>query len=166
MKSIKKAAGAILLGIGILGISTVSYAGGAQKEKAAAYSFKAGATTITVGENAKDVLSALGKADKTFEQDSCAYQGKDKVYTYKGYELSTYPVKGVDKIASVYFLDKTVATPEGIRIGSSKEEALKAYGNNYKELAGVYRYVSGETELDIYTTNNVVDGIEYLVVTK
>ncbi|MCD8083985.1 MAG: hypothetical protein LUE86_10895 [Clostridiales bacterium] len=132
----------------------------------AAYVFEAGETRISMGAEAAPVIEALGTPEKTFEQDSCAYQGKDTVYTYQGFELSTYPVKGKDHIASVYFLDDTVSTPEGIRIGSKKQDIINSYGNDYVEEFGVYRYRAGDTELVIYTTGGVVDAVEYLVRTE
>lgn len=130
------------------------------------YDFVSGTTTISMGTEAAPVLKDLGKAEKTFEQDSCAYQGKDKVYTYKGFELSTYPVKNKETIASVYFLDDTVATPEGIKLGSKKQDIINAYGACSDVQFGVYHYKAGETELVIYTTNDIVDAVEYLVIAK
>lgn len=130
------------------------------------YDFVSGTTTISMGTEAAPVLKDLGKAEKTFEQDSCAYQGKDKVYTYKGFELSTYPVKSKETIASVYFLDDTVATPEGIKLGSKKQDIINAYGACSDVQFGVYHYKAGETELVIYTTNDIVDAVEYLVIAK
>ena len=48
------------------------------------YVFKSGAVEIKMGEEAKTVLAQLGNPVKpVFEIDSCAYQGKDKVYSYK-----------------------------------------------------------------------------------
>lgn len=140
------------------------------KETAAAqetaYDFVSGTVKVSMGTEAAPVLKALGAAKKTFEQDSCAYQGKDKVYTYDGFEISTYPVNGTETIASVYFLDDTVSTPEGIKIGSKKQDIFDAYGTGYKEEFGVYRYGAGSAELVIYTTNNVVDAVEYLVIAQ
>jgi len=130
------------------------------------YDFVSGTTTISMGTEAAPVLNALGKAEKTFEQDSCAYQGKDKVYTYKGFEVSTYPVKNKETIASVYFLDDTVATPEGIRIGSRKQDIVDAYGTCSDVQFGAYHYKAGSTELVIYTTNDIVDAVEYLVIAQ
>ncbi len=62
---------------------------------------------------------------------------------------------------SVYILDKSVLTPEGIGIGSTAQDVLKAYGEAKDEL-GVYRYTKGKTILTVFTTNGVVDAIEYL----
>ena len=75
-----------------------------------------------------------------------------------------YPVKGVDKISFVYLMDNTVSTPEGIKVGSTTAQVIEAYGKEYDEQFGVYRYVLGNTELSIYTTNGLVDAIEYQIV--
>lgn len=166
---------AVAAGIMVLAAATpmTSYAFGwknSAKETAAAqetaYDFVSGTVKVSMGTEAAPVLKELGAAKKTFEQDSCAYQGKDMVYTYDGFEISTYPVKGKETIASVYFLDDTVSTPEGIRIGSKKQDVIDAYGKEYKEEFGVYRYSAGQTELVIYTTNGIVDAVEYLVITQ
>ncbi len=120
-----------------------------------------------MGAEAADILKALGDPSSSFERDSCAYQGKNKVYTYAGFELSTYPVGQTDCVESVYILDATVATPEGIKIGSTKDEVLAVYGEEYDaEEAGfgTYSYTAGNSQLKIYTTKDVVDAIEYLVI--
>lgn len=132
----------------------------AQEEKTA-YSFVSNGISILPDAEAAPVLAALGTPVQTFEQDSCAYQGKDKVYTYSGFQIGVYPVNGVDKISFVYFLDNTVSTPEGIKIGSTAAQVIEAYGKDYEEQFGVYRYVLGNTQLVVYTTNKVVDAIEY-----
>lgn len=137
----------------------------AETEAKTAYVFTYKETDITVGMEAAPVLKALGKASKTFEQQSCAYQGMDKVYTYAGIEVSTYPVGGKECISNVYFLDKTVKTQEGIGFGSTFDEMVKAYGKGYKdETGGVYSYTLGKTILRFWVTNQKIDGIEYQVV--
>ena len=66
------------------------------------YVFKSGAVEIKMGEEAKTVLAQLGNPVKpVFEIDSCAYQGKDKVYSYKDFEVSTYPKNGKECISAV-----------------------------------------------------------------
>ena len=136
-----------------------------------AYEFKSGDTMITMGAESKDVIKALGNPVKpVFEQESCAYQGKDKVYTYEGFELSTYPADGKEYISSVYIPDKSsIATPEGIKIGSTAKEVVDIYGKEYdKEEAkfGTYCYTSDSAVLKIYTAKDKVDSIEYLINTK
>lgn len=142
----------------------------AAEETAVKYEFKSGETVIAMGGEAEAVIKALGTPVKpVFEQDSCAYQGKDKAYVYGGFELDTHRVDGKERITSVYFLDDTVSTPEGIKIGSKKKDVTDTYGTGYdkeEEKFGTYSYTAGTAQLKIYTTGGVVDGIEYLVVSE
>ncbi len=128
------------------------------------YEFVYGETRIVLAEDASAALSALGEADSVFEQDSCAYQGKDRVYSYSDFELSTYPSGKEERIASVYFLNDKVQTEEGIKIGSAYDDMVKAYGRNYTEENEVYRYVRQGTELSFYMKNGKIDAVEYLAV--
>ncbi len=130
------------------------------------YSFTTGTVKIVLNEDASEVLKSLGNAEKVFEQDSCAYQGKDRVYSYKDFELSTYPVNNKEYVSSIYFLTADAVTEEGIHFGSTYQDMVNAYGTGYTESFQVYRYEKNGTELAFYMTNNVIDGIEYLIVTQ
>lgn len=66
----------------------------AEEKKEESYAFKTGDTVITMGAEAAPILKALGKAKSTFEQDSCAYQGKSRIYTYDNFELGTSTASG------------------------------------------------------------------------
>ncbi len=174
MKKLGKRTASIVLSIALAAMPMTSYGGifksgkeeATQKENME-YQFKSGDTVISMGAEAGEIVKALGNTTKAvFEQDSCAYQGKDRVYTYQGFEMSTYPADGKEKIASIYFLDSTVSTPEGIKIGSTKKEVLEIYGTEYDQEEakfGTFCYSSDTALLRIYTTKDVVDGIEYLV---
>ena len=128
------------------------------------YVFKSGDVEIKMGEEAKTVLAQLGAPVKpVFEMDSCAYQGKDKVYSYKDFEVSTYPKNGKECISAVVVTGASVATPEGIKVGSRAADVTKAYGASDGKY-GIYRYQKGNTELTFYTTTaGIVEEIEYIV---
>lgn len=169
-KNARLLAGVLALGM-MASVSTPAYAGLIGGTKSAVvtaaekteYALTYKKTEIRLNTEAASVLKALGTYDSCFEQQSCAYQGMDKIYTYPGIELGTYPVKGKEYISSVYFTDDSVSTQEGIKIGSSYDDMVKAMGKGYTEEFGVYRYVLGKTELSIYTTNKVVDAVEYQI---
>lgn len=176
MRKVKKYLVTAGLAAAVAAMPMTSYGGIFKSTKAEAtqtetvkYEFKSGENVIAMGAEAAPVIKALGKTAKAvFEADSCAYQGKDKVYTYAGFELNTYPVDGKERIASVYFLDDSVATPEGIKIGSKAGDVVNAYGKEYdkeEQKFGTYSYSTDTTQLRIYTTKDVVDGVEYLVKT-
>lgn len=171
-KSIKMLTGAVVMGV-VMATTIPSYAFlGTKKvtaETTAAntvkteYTLLYNGTEIKLDVDAAPVLKALGAYAKCFEQQSCAYQGMDKVYTYPGIELGTYPVDRKEHVSSIYFIDKSVETTEGIKLGSTYNEMVKAYGHEYQEEFGVYRYILGNTEIIFYTTNKVIDAIEYQI---
>ena len=107
----------------------------AAEEKEESYAFKTGDTVITMGAEAAPILKALGKVKSTFEQDSCAYQGKSRIYTYDNFELGTSTASGKECVESIYIAGTsgTAATQEGVQTGSKKEDVIKAYGKDYKE---------------------------------
>ena len=76
--------------------------------------------TVAMNENMEPLVKKLGDADNYFESDSCAFQGKDKVYTYGSVKITTYPKDNKDYVYTIELLDDTVSTPEGISIGSDK----------------------------------------------
>ena len=131
-----------------------------------AYEFKKGDTVISMGAEAAPVLTALGTAKDTFEQDSCAYQGKSRIYTYDNFELGTSTASGKECVESIYIAGTsgTAATQEGVQTGSKKEDVIKAYGKDYKEDFGTLRYTLGNCQLSFYMTNGAVDAIEYVLV--
>ena len=133
------------------------------------YSFVSGNAVIRMGEPAAAVLQALGTPVKpVMEMDSCAYQGKEKIYTYPGFELGVGPSTDgkQEVITSLYVLDNTVATPENIRFGSAAADVKAAYGAPASEDYGSLHYRKGCTELVIYQTGSKVDGIEYILQLK
>lgn len=165
---------ALVLAAGMmLGTAAPAYAGlfnwgkktesTASAEEKTEYSFTYNETQIKMNVEAAPIITALGTPEKTLEQDSCAYQGKDTVYVYPGFEMGVYPDNGVNKVSYVTLVNDSVATPEGIKIGSKADDVIQAYGKNYEEQFGVYTYVLGGSMLKIFTTNSVVDGVEYQI---
>lgn len=117
--------------------------------------------TIPMNVDVTQVLEKLGDSNDYFEAPSCAFQGLDKIYYYPGFELSTYPSEDKDFISSVNFLDDSVTTDKGIYLGSSLEEVLAAYGDDYTETNGSYIYTKGDTKLTFIIEDGFVAGITY-----
>lgn len=128
--------------------------------------FAANNVEIGMNEEAAPIVAALGKADNYFESPSCAFQGIDKTYTYSNFELYTYPKNKVDYVSSIYILDGSVSTKEGIRLGSTTEEMIAAYGNDYKEELGAYTYTKDKSTLTFIVDNGTVSSIEYTAIVK
>ena len=115
---------------------------------------------------ASKVIEGLGEADEYFESESCAFEGLDKVYTYPGFKLNTYPDGDKDYVLSVVFMDDTVSTDKGISIGSTKDEVTDAYGEASEESAAKLVYESGDTELAIGLNGDSVSSVEISAVVE
>ncbi len=93
---------------------------------------------------------------------SCAFDGLDKTYTYEHYEITTYPAENEkENILSIYFLDETIATDEGVSIGDSYDKMVEAYSDSYENHDNLYTYRKGDTLLNFIVENDTITSIEY-----
>lgn len=162
---------AILLLAGCSGGNSVAISGKEQggNEKysdtsKSGYAFKYKDVTIYMNDKADAIVNALGKPLEYFEAKSCAFDGLDKTYYYGGFELHTYPMNNIDYVSSILFTDDSVSTAEGICLGSSLDNLLKAYGDGYAEENGAYTYTSGKSKLSFIIEDNAVASIEYIAI--
>lgn len=130
------------------------------------FTFVVNEIEIGMNEPTAPIVEALGSASNYFESPSCAFQGIDKTYTYSGFELYTYPKNKVDYVSSIYVLDGSVSTKEGIHLGSTLEEMTAAYGSDYKEDLGAYTYTKDKSTLTFIIDNGTVSSIEYVAIVK
>lgn len=130
------------------------------------YAFTSGSVKIKMNADAAKVVEELGEEDDYFESESCAFEGLDKVYTYPGYKLNTYPVDDKDYVLSVVFRDDTVETEEGISIGSTKDEVTEAYGDPTEEKGSSLIYEKGETKITFGMNGDKVASVEISAITE
>lgn len=131
---------------------------------ASGYAFEYNGVTMYVNTDAEPVVNALGEPLNYFEAESCAFKGLDKTYTYSGFEITTYPLNGKDYISSIYLTDDSVSTPEGIYIGSTVDDMIAAYGNDYTESSGSYTYIKDNSKLQFIASDNEIISITYLAI--
>lgn len=135
----------------------------APETKVDGYSFLYEDIKIPMNVDAKEIISRLGESHQYFEAESCAFKGLDKTYSYSGFELTTYPYnETTDYVSSVYFLDDSVNTEEGIYIGSTVEELLEIYGDDYEGGGNSYTYTKGESAIQFLVMNDEITAITYL----
>ena len=130
-----------------------------------AYVFVYNNTEVAPHAKMAELINGLGDPTSYEESESCYYQGLDKDYTYPGFKLRTYPMNGVDYVLNVCFVDDSVTTPEGIMLGSSRDEVIAAYGSSFTEQNGSTVYTLGKTELRFRFSDNGVTAIEYWALT-
>ena len=130
------------------------------------FTYTNGSVTIEMNSDAAAVVEKLGEPLDYFESESCAFEGLDKVYTYPGFKLNTYPDEDKDYVLSVVFMDDTVETEEGIAIGSTKDQVTEAYGDPAEESDTSLVYEKGDTEMTIGLDGDSVSSLEISAVTE
>ena len=133
-------------------------------EVAKNYVFSANGVEIKVGGEANAVVSALGEAQNLVETPSCGGGAEpDREYTYAGFKFNTVNDNGKNVIVKIVLTDDSVSTPEGISIGSSRDEVIASYGENFTENAtGTLIYTDGATKLMLGFTDGSVSAIHYV----
>lgn len=125
------------------------------------YVFTYQGTAVEIDADAASVIEELGEPVTYFEAPSCAFEGLDKIYTYNGFELDTYPNAGIDCISAIIFKDDSVTTAEGIGIGDMIEKLEQAYGSESTREDGMLVYSKDDMELCFILRENEIISIEY-----
>ena len=126
-----------------------------------------GGTKITIDAEAPSVLAALGEYRAFAETGSCYGDGKDRVYEYTSFKLKTYTNGDKEYILAVEIFndaDASVATPEGVRIGASRDAVIAAYGeaSDASDAKLVYLHRDGKIKLQFLLRDGAVTNIRYL----
>ena len=116
---------------------------------------------ILMNADAAPILEALGEPVSYTEEASCAFTGLDKTYFYGGFYLQTYPIGDEDYIYSVWLIDDSSETPEGIYIGAPQSEVEAAYGTIGYNGSNAYIMTGTTSKLTIILDNGVVSSIQY-----
>lgn len=95
---------------------------------------------IVPGTDFSEALEILGEPVNYTEAASCYYEGMDKIYSYDGFEITTYPVGDKDFVQDINISSDKYTTVEGITIGSTLDAVVDAYGENYELTGKMYRY--------------------------
>ena len=130
------------------------------------FSFRLSDTIIAMDENISYVITEVGEPQNVFEAPSCAFEGMDRIYEFPGgIQIFTYEKDGSDHIHTIAIVDDTdlsIRTIEGgIRMGSSLQDVLDAYGDDYYHEADMYTYTRGLTKLSFFIEDDMVVAITY-----
>ncbi len=140
--------------------------GSANNVKADGFVFTYNGTDIVPNAKMEPITTALGEPTKYFESESCAFQGKDKVYTYGSVVINTYPDSDVDYVYTIELKDDTVQTKEGIYIGSSVDDVKAKYGEPAEDTGTALVYEKGTSTLNFGYADKVVTSIVYNAVVE
>ncbi|MCD8300871.1 MAG: hypothetical protein LUC41_06855 [Clostridiales bacterium] len=131
-----------------------------------AYTVTIDGTTIIMNAEADPIIEGLGDDYSYFESESCAFEGLDKVYSYSGFKLDTYPTDDVDYVSAIIFMDDTVESDEGITIGSARDDVIEAYGEADEDTGSSLIYEKGDSTMTIGITDDAVSSFEIDAVTE
>ena len=94
--------------------------------------FTFGGSSVTVGKD----LSAFKAAVAPSSEDtapSCLGNGEDSICTFDHFTINGYTENGQCIATAIDLTDSEVSTSKGIKLGSSKDDVIKAYGTGYTE---------------------------------
>ena len=125
------------------------------------FTFTYNGTKITLGAEAAPIIDALGEPRSYTEEPSCAFEGMDKTYYYGSFYFSTYPLNGKDFVYSFWFADDSVATEDGIRIGSTQAQMETIFGANCFNGTNSYMQSKGESKVVYLLEDGLIKSIQY-----
>lgn len=121
---------------------------------------------IMPGAKAAPIIEALGQPKGYTEEASCAFDGVDKTYFYGSFYLATCPIDGKDCVYNIWFVDDTVATQEGISIGSAQSQVEDAYGKECFDGVNSFSLIKGSAKLTILIEEGVVKSVCFEMILK
>jgi len=119
---------------------------------------------IKLDQDITEVLDALGEPLGYLEAPSCAFDGIDRIFSFAGVQIHTYPVEGRDLVHTISLRDDSVSTMEGIYLGESPEAVFRAYGNDYEQEFDMYTFTRGLTTLAFLIEDDMVVAITYWLI--
>lgn len=125
------------------------------------YVFETDGITISVDSDMAPIADALGEPKSIFEEPSCAAQGTAYLYSYPGFEINTYPDGEDNYVGYISLKDDTVATPEGIDLSKTRDDVIKAYGEDYEGDDKKITYEKGGMTLNFIFSGDDIESIEY-----
>lgn len=125
------------------------------------YVFEFQDAVAVVDADVTTVTDVLGEPLSYYEAASCAFNGLDKIFTYSGFNIETYPQDDADYISGIILKDDSVATPEGVSIGDTREKVEEAYGTEYADENGMLVYEKDGMKLCFILQEDEVISVEY-----
>ena len=136
--------------------------GCAKKDNGTAFGYNNGELTFTPGEKFDAQSDSLAETTAYMEAASCYYDGLDKVFTYEGYEVTTFPKEDGDYIQDINISSESIRTDKEIGVGSTLADVEEAYGKDYTISGKMYKYYQDNTKyMYFFILNDVVQYYGY-----
>ena len=157
-KSIRK--NIALAAVMLMAVFTLAACG--KKDDGGNFGFNNGSVLLTPGEKFSADDEGMPETLQNMEAASCYFEGLDKVFTYDGYEITTYPKTDGDYIQDVNVSSETIRADKGVGVGSTLEDIEAAYGKDYTVSGKMYEYYQDDTKyIYFFILNDVVQYYGY-----
>ena len=122
-----------------------------------------GSVKVELGADADAVISALGTPKSSEPQGTCGGQGTLTKYVYTSVEIYVLSSGSSNTIDQISLLDDTVATPEGIKMGSTESDVKSKLGTPTKTSSASYTYTTGSKNLTLNFRDGSGVGVDYMI---
>ena len=110
------------------------------------------------------IKESFGEPVKYTEAASCYFDGMDKMFTYDGFEIRTYPKDGKDYIQDLCISSDRYKADGNVTVGSSLEDVQSVYGKDFKQTGNMYKYVKEDNRyIYFFVLNDTVKYFGYAV---
>jgi len=125
------------------------------------FAFAFGDSLIKMDQDIAEVLEIMGEPLGVFEAPSCAFDGIDRIFSFPGVQIHTYPREDRDFVHTISLRDDSVSTVGGIYLGESPEAVFSAYGTFYEHEFDMFTYTRNMTTLSFLIEDDMVVAITY-----
>ena len=120
-KSIRK--NIALAAVMLMAVFTLAACG--KKDDGGSFGFNNGSVLLTPGEKFSADDEGMPETLQYMEAASCYFEGLDKVFTYDGYEITTYPKTDGDYIQDVNVSSETIRTDKEAHLRISRQPTAR-----------------------------------------
>ena len=105
---------------------------------------------IDVGVDMKNYITKIGNYTSV-DGEACGTDEKDVIYTLSGIEIETHVSGDSEIVRQIKIINDSQTTLKGITIGSTKDEVIAAYGNEYTVgSSGAIRYEGDTSAIEFH----------------
>lgn len=120
--------------------------------------------TVVPGTEFDLIKDSFGEPVDYTEAASCYFDGMDKMFTYEGFEVRTYPKDGKDYIQDLCISTDNFKAEGDVTVGSSIDDVKAVYGEDFKQTGSMYKYmIEGNKYIYFFVLNDAVKYFGYAI---
>jgi len=117
--------------------------------------------TLYMDQNMEDVIAGMGEPLEVFEAPSCAFDGIDRIFRYPDFQIHTYPLNDEDFVHTISIKTDNITIYGGIYIGSSFDDVIAVYGENFEQDFSMFTFTRDRTTLAFYVEDGIAREITF-----